>query len=256
MIPASSRSLRPALVVGAVAFATVATGCGGGSHPRRAALPSGPQQMTATVDAVRLGVSGGCARSRVGGGLTDGRVVLTSATLVAGAGTVQVTNAQGKQVAGRVVALDADTDVAWVYAPGLPSVRIGPAQQSDRVVPAYLFTYAADGTPVTYRAQTLERTTASTQDVFGTHPVRRDIYRLHLDSAASVPVSGAPVLDSSGNLLGIASARTAGDDRSVDVVAGDAVARSAATRSLSSQDPATMATSAGTRCAVAASASS
>jgi S1-C subfamily serine protease len=124
------------------------------------------------------------------------------------------------------------------------------------VVPAYLFTFTSDGTPVTYRAQTLERTTVSTQDVFGTHPVRRDIYRLHLDAAASAPVSGAPVLDSSGNLLGIASATTAGDSHSVDVVAGDAVARSAATRSLSAQDPATMATSAGTRCAVAVSASS
>jgi len=212
--------------------------------------------MTATVDAVRLGVSGGCARNRVGGGLTDGRVVLTSATLVAGAGTVQVTNAQGKQVAGRVVALDADTDVAWVYAPGLPSVQIGPAQQSDRVVPAYLFAYAADGTPVTYRAQTLERTTTTTQDVFGTHAVRRDIYRLHLDSAATAPISGAPVLDSSGNLLGIASASPAGNTRTVDVVAGDAVARSAATKSLSGQDPATMATSSGTRCATAVSASS
>jgi len=212
--------------------------------------------MTATVDAVRLGVSGGCAGGRTGGGLTDGRVVLTSASLVAGAGAVQVTNAQGKQVSGRVVALDADLDVAWVYAPGLPSVRIGPAQQSDRVVPAYLFTFSADGTPITYRAQTPERTTATTRDVFGTHPVRRDIYRLHLDAAASVPLSGAPVLDSSGNLLGIASAETAGDDRSVDVIAGDAVARSAATRSLSSQDPATMATSAGTKCAVAVSASS
>jgi len=212
--------------------------------------------MTATVDAVRLGVNGGCARNRVGGGLTDGRVVLTSAALVAGAGTVQVTNAQGKQVSGRVIALDADTNVAWIYAPGLPSVRIGPAQPSDRVVPAYLFTFTADGTPVTYRAQTLERTTTTTQDVFGTHSVRRDIYRLHLDTAASAPVSGAPVLDSSGNLLGIASATTSDDGRSVDVVAGDAVARSAATRSLSTQDPATMATSAGSRCAVAVSTSS
>jgi len=57
--------------------------------------------------------------------------------------------------------------VAWVYAPGLPSVQIAPAQRSDRVVPAYLFTFAADGTPVTYRAQTLERTTTTTTDVFG-----------------------------------------------------------------------------------------
>ncbi|HMC68580.1 MAG TPA: serine protease, partial [Mycobacteriales bacterium] len=256
MTPAAPRALTAALVTGALVVAAAATACGGSSHPRRAALPAGPQQMTATVDAVRLGVSGGCARNRVGGGLTDGRVVLTSASLVAGAGTVQVTNAQGKQVAGRVVALDADTDVAWVYAPGLPSVRIGPALQSDRVVPAYLFTFTAAGTPVTYRAQTLERTTLTTQDVFGTHPVRRDIYRLHLDSAASVPVSGAPVLDSSGNLLGIATATAPGDSHSVDVVAGDAVARSAATRSLSAQDPATMATSAGTRCAAAVSVSS
>jgi S1-C subfamily serine protease len=212
--------------------------------------------MTATVDAVRLGVSGGCARNRVGGGLTDGKVVLTTASLVAGAGTLQVTNAQGKQVPGRVVALDADTDVAWVYAPGLPSVRIGPAQQSDRVVPAYLFAFGPDGAPITYRAQTLERTTTTTQDVFGTHQVRRDIYRLHLDSAATVPLSGAPVLDSSGNLLGIASDTPDRDPRTVDVVAGDAVAKSAATRSLSAQDPATMATSAGSRCATAVSASS
>ena len=250
-------SAAPRAVVTSLAVATVVSACGGGAaHPRRAAVPASPQQMTATVDAVRLGVSGGCARNRVGGGLTDGKVVLTSAALVAGAATVQVTNAQGKQVAGRVVSLDPDTDVAWVYAPGLPSVRIGPAQQSDRVVPAYLFTFAADGTPVTYRATTLERTTTTTQDVFATHAVTRDIYRLHLDVAATAPLSGAPVLDSSGNLLGIASAGTTPDPHTVDVVAGDAVARSAATKSLSGHDPATMATSAGTRCAAAVSASS
>jgi S1-C subfamily serine protease len=211
--------------------------------------------MTATVDAVRLSASG-CGRSHVGAGLTDGHFVLTSATLVAGADTVQVTNAQGKQVPGRVVAVDPDIDVAWVSAPGLPSVRIAPAERSDRVVPAYLFTYRADGTPVTYRAQTLERTTWATQDVFAQHSVNRDVYRLHLDEAVSAPVTGAPVLDSSGNLLGIASSAQAGDARTVEVIAGDAVARSAATRSLAGHDPATMATSAGARCAAAVSTSS
>jgi S1-C subfamily serine protease len=211
--------------------------------------------MTATVDAVRLGVTG-CGRNRAGGGLTDGHYVLTSAGLVAGASSVQVANAQGKQVAGRVVALDADTDIAWVYAPGLPSARIGAAQQSDRVVPAYVFTFRADGTPVTYRAQTLERTKTTTQDVFAQHSVQRDVYRLHLDEPATTPVSGAPVLDTSGNLLGVAGSLQAGDARTLDVVAGDAVARSTATRSLAGQDPATMATSAGTKCAAAVSASS
>ena len=212
--------------------------------------------MTATVDAVRLGVTGGCGRTRVGAGLTDGHFVLTSASLVAAGTAVQVTNAQGKQVSGRVVALDPDNDVAWVYAPGLPSTAIAPAQRSDRVVPAYVFAFRDDGTSVTYRAQTLERTTATTTDVFGDHAVQRAVYRLHLDSAATAPVSGAPVLDSSGHLLGIVSGTQAGSRSTLDVVAGDVVATSAATRSLSGHDPATMATSAGTRCPAAVSASS
>jgi S1-C subfamily serine protease len=212
--------------------------------------------MTATVDAVRLVVSGSCGHARMGGGLVGGHFVLTSAALVAGGTSVTVSNAQGKQVAGRVVALDADNDIAWVDAPGLPSTTIAPAERSDRVVPAYLFAFGADGTPVTYRAQTLERTTTTTKDVFAEHDVQRAIYRLHLDAPATAPVTGAPVLDSSGHLLGIASGMHGGDRATVDVVAGDVVAKSAATQSLSGQDPATTATSAGTRCPVAVSASS
>ena len=212
--------------------------------------------MTATVDAVRLEVSGACGRTRVGAGLTDGHFVLTSAALVAAGTNVRVSDALGKEVTGRVVALDADNDVAWVYAPGLPSTAIAPAQQSDRVVPAYVFAFRSDGTPVTYRAQTLERTTATTKDVFGEHDVQRAIYRLHLDTPATAAVTGAPVLDSSGHLLGIASGGQGSNPATVDVVAGDAVAQSAATRSLSGQDPATMATSAGTKCPAAVSASS
>jgi S1-C subfamily serine protease len=241
----------------ALLVAAALTGCSSGHHRTRTArLPAGPQEMTATVDAVRLGVNGACGHGLTGGGLTDGQFVLTSAALVAGATAVEVSNAHGKQVSGRVVTLDADNDVAWVYAPGLPSTTIGPAERSDRVVPAYIFGFTADGAPVTYRAQTLERTTMSTRDVFGEHPVQRAVYRLHLDTAATAAVTGAPVLDSSGNLLGVASGLHDGDARTVDVVAGDVVAQSAATRGLSGQDPATMAASAGTRCPAAVSASS
>jgi hypothetical protein len=250
------RRLPTALLVSAL-VAAGATACGGGHRPGHAArLPAGPQEMTATVDAVRLSVDGACGHALAGTGLTDGHFVLTSATLVAGATAVQVSNAHGKQVSGRVVTLDADNDVAWVYAPGLPSTSIGPAQRSDRVVPAYVFSFTADGAPVTYRAQTLERTTVTTRDVFGQHAVKRAIYRLHLDTPATVTVTGAPVLDSSGNLLGVVSGLHEGDARTVDVVAGDVVAQSAATRGLSGQDPATMATSAGTRCPATVSSSS
>lgn len=256
MTPLSRRVATAAPIPLALALAGTLAGCGGGHHSRATRLPAGPQEMTATVDAVRLAAGGPCGHSRVGAGLTDGHFVLTSAAAVAAATSVQVTNAQGKQVTGRVVALDADNDVAWVYAPGLPSTAIAPAQRSDRVVPAYVFAFGTDGTPVTYRAQTLERTTAMTKDVFGDHSVQRAIYRLHLDAPASAPVSGAPVLDSSGHLLGIVSGAQGQDAATLDVVAGDVVAASAATRSLSGQDPATMATSAGTRCPAAVSASS
>ena len=248
------------MLVASIAVVTagvgVLSGCSDAHHRKAARLPAGPQEMTATVDAVRLGVSGACARPRTGAGLTDGHFVLTSASLVAGATAVQVSNAEGKQVSGRVVALDADSDVAWVYAPGLPSTAIAPAQRSDRVVPAYVFTFRPDGTSVTYRAQTLERTSMTTKDVFGAHDVQRAIYRLHLDVPATTTVNGAPVLDSSGHLLGIASGVQGGDPTTVDVVAGDVVAQSAATRSLSGHDPATMPTSAGTRCPATVSASS
>ena len=241
----------------ALAVAAGATACGGAHHARQdTGLPAGPQEMTATVDAVRLAVDGACGHGRTGGGLTDGHFVLTSASLVAGATSVRVSNAHGRQVTGRVVTLDADNDVSWVYAPGLPSTSIGPAQRSDRVVPAYVFSFAADGSPVTYRAQTLERTTMATRDVFGEHTVQRTVYRLHLDSAATASVAGAPVLDSSGNLLGVVSGLHDGDGRTLDVVAGDVVAQSAATRRLAGQDPATMAASAGTRCPATVSSSS
>lgn len=251
------RARAGAALVAALAVAATAVACGGGPHQaHNAPLPAGPQQMAAAADAVRVDVTGACTHPSAGAGLTDGHYVLTSAALVAGAATVTVTNAHGRQATGRVVSLDADNDVAWVYAPGLPSTTIGPAQRSDRVVPAYVFTFRADGTPVTYRAQTLERTTVTTHDVFGDHVVHLAVYRLHLDVAATAPVDGAPVLDSSGNLLGIATAPAPGDARTVDVVAGDVVAGSAATHRLAGQDPATMTGSAGTRCAAAVSASS
>jgi len=208
--------------------------------------------MSAAVDAVHVEAVSGCARGRSGGGLTDGRLVLTSATLVAGAGKVRVTNAHGKQVTGRVVAMDADADVAWVYAPGLPSVPTAPATSGDRVVPAYVFVTSATGDVVTFRAQTLARMAVTATDTFGARGVRREVYRLHLDEPVDGSVAGAPVLDSSGHLLGIASSPRPGDPLTLDVVAGDVVAASVATRTLAAQDPATMATSAGSRCAPAA----
>src|SRR5206468_2080043 len=108
----------------------------------------------------------GCATTRGGAGLTDGRFVLTTAAVVAGARAVTVVNRRGQRVPARVVAVDPEADVAWLYAPGLPSRATSPAQAGDHVAPAYVFAVGGGHGVSVLRALSLERTTRTGTDVY------------------------------------------------------------------------------------------
>jgi hypothetical protein len=208
------------------------TGCGG--HRDRAARPSSvaghPQNMSAYDDTVRVDTSPACGSARSGGGLTDGRFVLTAASVVAGARAATVTNRQGQHVPARLVTVDPEANVAWLYAPGLPSRQTSPAQVGDHVAPAYVFAVGGRSMSV-LRALSVERTTRTGTDVYRSHAVTRQVYVLHLEHPSAADVTGSPVLDEDGHLLGLALSGAAGDT-DVVVLAGDAVAKSPATDAL------------------------
>jgi S1-C subfamily serine protease len=227
---APRRSLAPA--AGAVTLIAAMAGCGG-QHPHRTQVPVAghPQNMSAYDDTVRVETSPRCGPARSGAGLTDGRFVLTAASVVAGAGAATVTNRQGQRVPAKLVSVDPEADVAWLYAPGLPSRQTSPATAGDHVAPAYVFAIGAHSLSV-LRALSLERTTRTGTDVYRSHAVTRQVYVLHLDQPSAADVTGAPVLDEDGHLLGLALSGAAGDDEVV-ALAGDAVAKSPATGALS-----------------------
>ncbi|MBV9098567.1 MAG: trypsin-like peptidase domain-containing protein [Frankiaceae bacterium] len=235
------RPPRPAVLATLVAVLAAAMLAGCGGSPRHHASPGitgRPDVMSAYDDTVRVETSTACGAGRAGEGLTDGRFVLTTASVVAGARGATVTNRQGQQVPARLVTVDPEADVAWLYAPGLPSRPTSPAQAGDHVAPAYVFTVGGRTVSV-LRALSLERTTRTGTDVYRSHAVTRQVYVLHLDHPSTADVTGAPVLDDDGHLLGLALTGGVGATEVV-ALAGDAVARSPATDALRHfTDPAT-----------------
>ena len=223
------RSPRPLAAVAAVA--ALLAGCSGsGGHRSASAVAGRPHAMSAYDDTVQVATSSSCGAPGGGEGLTDGRFVLTTASVVAGARSATVANHAGQQVPARLVSVDPEADVAWLYAPGLPSRPTSPAQAGDHVAPAYVFAVGGHTVSV-WRAVSLERTTRTGPDLYRSHAVTRQVYVLHLDHPVATDVTGSPVLDEDGHLLGLALSGAAGA-REVVALAGDAVALSPATDAL------------------------
>lgn len=261
-LEAAHRRLARARLVAAIVAVTVAVsgglaGCTA-AHPHHASAPVAghPRNMSAYDDTVRVEASTTCAAAgssaasggeasggassgatsgagtglTIGEGLTDGRFVLTTASVVAGAHSATVTNRLGQRVPARLVTVDPEANVAWLYAPGLPSRPTSPATAADHVAPAYVFAVGERSVSV-LRALSLERTTRTGTDVYRGHAVTRQVYVLHLDQPSTADVIGSPVLDEDGHLLGLVLSGATGD-KEVVALAGDAVAQSPATGAL------------------------
>lgn len=165
---------------------------------------------TARDSVVRL--SGQGARCQVGqtgtGWVVDDGVVMTNAHVVAALDEVWVVGPDGERSTGTVVSFDPDLDVALVSVPDLAAE---PLPVDDRLAAPGTET-AALGHPYggTFRAEPARIRAAITAvgtDIYGEDTVEREVYSIR---GTVVPgMSGGPLVDADGEVLGMVFARSA-----------------------------------------------
>jgi S1-C subfamily serine protease len=156
--------------------------------------------------------SRGCGGLLFGSGFPVQReLVITNAHVVAGAGSHRVVTRDGVGVSARVVYFDPEHDLALLSAPGLPvgPLRLaGAARNGQR---AAVIGFPGGGRQQTVGARVVLRTQPEAPDIYSQPGVRRDIYVLQ--SQVRKGDSGGPVVDLSGQALGVVFAASTASDR-------------------------------------------
>ncbi len=190
-------------------FPQVFSGLGGPqaalAPPRAVPLPA---SVVAAVSASTVRVEGtACGRTQEGSGWTVAPdLVVTNAHVVAGEppGGTSVLLPNGATKPAEVVLFDPDADLALLSVPGLGEapLAVGTARVDER---AAVFGHPG-GQPglAVQPAVIAQEVTAVGYDLYGTHQTRRDVYVLAARLAPGD--SGAPLVDSRGQVVGIAFA--------------------------------------------------
>lgn len=155
--------------------------------------------------------AGACDRAQVGSGwvAAPGRVV-TNAHVVAGSADVVVSvRGTGRQRAARVVAFDPQRDVAVLEVPGLPAPALGRGRELDAGDPAVLAGFPGDRGLWVGSARVRATLSARGADIYGRPGVVREIYSLRAQVRSGA--SGGPVLDESGDVVGMVFATSLDD---------------------------------------------
>jgi len=206
--------------------------------PSRPSEVDPPDPALATSEAVTgarpevlkvTGVAQACSRSIEGTGFAYApERVMTNAHVVAGVlePSVQV---GGRRLAGRVVLYDPARDVAVLYVPGLvgdPLAFAGPAAPGDSAI---VVGYPGDGPFRADGARVREVQRARGPDIYGSGTVVREVYALR--AVVQPGNSGGPLLDTSGEVLGVVFAAAADrTDTGYALTAGEVAAAAAAGR--------------------------
>ena len=203
-LTARHRAVAASVVVALVAL----TGCAAdGPDTADTASETGPVE-SATAEATALVASGvgviaeGCSlAASLGSGVVVERSgqVATAAHTIRGASKITVVDAEGQEHPASVISFDKDSDLALLDVPTLAAQPLGIG--TARVGPATLITWRrSDG--VTQQLVGVTRLLKiNIEDIYSDEVVQRT--GLEVDGDVIVGQSGGPVVDASGEVIGI-----------------------------------------------------
>jgi S1-C subfamily serine protease len=179
-----------------------------------------------------LGVAPSCSRRIEGSGFVySPERVMTNAHVVAGTNQVSV-EANGEKLDGTVVVYNPERDLAVIYVPGLRSpVMPFVPKQAATGASAIVLGYPQDGPYDAQSARVRDVSRITGPDIYDSGDVTREIYTIR--SLVRSGNSGGPLINPSGQVLGVIFAAAA-DDKNTGfaLTAAEAapVARAGATR--------------------------
>lgn len=148
----------------------------------------------------------GCGSVEGSGFVTDGGLVVTNAHVVAGATALTVTDRRGTHRAESLI-VDGAADIAVLRADSVqaPSLSLTTEPVANGT-PAVVLGYPGDGALTAVPAVVVQKLPVLESRIGGTGLVSREVYRL----AATVRPgnSGGPLLDTSGQVIGVVNARS------------------------------------------------
>ncbi len=200
--PEPIRSLRN--IVAQTRFPEVFTGLRPapevGAPPEQ--LPVSESVLNRITSATVAVESVACQQSHQGSGWVAGRqMVVTNAHVVAGTQRLQVLPPDGGTLDASVIAFDDDRDLAVLRVPELdraPLRLAAPQQGTQGVVVGYP---GGQDRPRPVPAAVRRQLTAVGRDIYGIDRVRREVLLTAADLAQGD--SGAPLTDTSGNVVGV-----------------------------------------------------
>lgn len=144
----------------------------------------------------------GCGRRFEGSGFTIAPgTVITNAHVVAGSDTVEVRLPDGTVLAGTVVVLDPDRDLAVVDVPDLPQEPFERATAEVGTVGVVIGYPGGQDTPRVAPIEVRDKRTALGRDIYGSSRTEREV--LFLAAELRQGDSGSPVVDTNGRVVGV-----------------------------------------------------
>ena len=174
--------------------------------------PNDLQLASAKSVAKISGTAVECGVNLTGSGFViDDDLVMTNAHVVAGLSAATVETGKGQLNRGKVVYFDPEADIALLYVEGLAAEPIDLATEDMvRGNSAAFVGYPAGGPQQVRGAVVASKATVSIANIYGEDPSQLSVYQLTAEVAQGN--SGGPLLDESGDAVGLIFAKSRSDD--------------------------------------------